>query len=396
MNLPQSTLLTFFYPPELGAAPTRLKQWVELLDERSGGVSVITGLPTYPAGRFPKGMLERPFLRQTKDGVSTLRLLTFPYAGIAAIRLISMILFTLQCLPVVLFRRRQALIVNAVPIILLAPALLARKLRGGTVIAVVSDLWSDAVSTDSNNRLLRHLFARLESILLPRADRVVTMTHGIARQLIEEAGVPEERIKVLPNGLMLSEWQRFSQLEWRRDNVLLYFGNIGRVYDFDLLFDAIKQCLQQDPRLILRIVGSGSRHSGLAKKAEALGIRKSVELFEPIPKDELHTVLNGVFASVLPLAKVENRESMRPARIPVLLAAGIPMIIAGECEGGAVIRDTDSGLLVDDQVDELAKAILELKGAPKRCQTMAENGRAYTRHHTILDEKLLEALSVAQ
>src|ERR1043166_938556 len=49
------SILTQYFPPELGAAPTRLSELSERLIDLKWEVEVLTAVPNYPAGRIFQG-----------------------------------------------------------------------------------------------------------------------------------------------------------------------------------------------------------------------------------------------------------------------------------------------------------------------------------------------------
>src|SRR5688572_15960325 len=71
------TILTQYYPPEIGAPQARLADLAKRFVARGHQVTVITAMPNYPAGRIHPGYggIVR---REERDGVQIIR--TFIYA----------------------------------------------------------------------------------------------------------------------------------------------------------------------------------------------------------------------------------------------------------------------------------------------------------------------------
>ncbi|MBI1258807.1 MAG: glycosyltransferase WbuB, partial [Chloroflexi bacterium] len=63
-------ILTQFYPPEFGAAAIRLSRLARLLAADGHAVTVLTGMPNYPAGVIPPESRGRVFCRGTLVGVN--------------------------------------------------------------------------------------------------------------------------------------------------------------------------------------------------------------------------------------------------------------------------------------------------------------------------------------
>src|SRR5205809_7945542 len=71
------TILTQYYPPEIGAPQARLSELASALVRRGHDVTVLTAMPSYPVGRiYPGygGLLRR----ERRDGVEVIRTAVFP------------------------------------------------------------------------------------------------------------------------------------------------------------------------------------------------------------------------------------------------------------------------------------------------------------------------------
>ena len=71
------TILTQYYPPEIGAPQARLSELAGALVRRGHAVTVLTAMPSYPVGKIHAGYggLVR---REVRDGVQVIRTLVFP------------------------------------------------------------------------------------------------------------------------------------------------------------------------------------------------------------------------------------------------------------------------------------------------------------------------------
>ena len=52
-------VVSFYYPPEIGAAASRISNMVEGLQREGAEVEVLTCLPSYPKGRIFEGYRHR-------------------------------------------------------------------------------------------------------------------------------------------------------------------------------------------------------------------------------------------------------------------------------------------------------------------------------------------------
>src|SRR5690606_18142243 len=67
------TIISIYYPPEQGAAPSRIANLAKGLRDRHIEVDVITALPNYPTGRIFAGYRQKFSYSEVIDGIPVLR-----------------------------------------------------------------------------------------------------------------------------------------------------------------------------------------------------------------------------------------------------------------------------------------------------------------------------------
>ena len=140
-------IVTQYFWPE--AVPVNDLAWG--LAERGHEVSVLTGMPNYPAGRFPPGYGPFQPARQDHRGVEILRVPLVPRGegqrwrlalNYASFTLSASLLGPLRC------RRAFDLIFafQMSPVTLGLPAILLKKLKGVPLMFWIQDLWPESLS----------------------------------------------------------------------------------------------------------------------------------------------------------------------------------------------------------------------------------------------------------
>ena len=66
-------IVSFYYTPEMGAAPSRITNMAEALHDKGTEVDVLTCLPNYPKGRIFDGYRHRFSKREEINGVKVFR-----------------------------------------------------------------------------------------------------------------------------------------------------------------------------------------------------------------------------------------------------------------------------------------------------------------------------------
>ena len=179
---------------------------------------------------------------------------------------------------------------------------------------------------------------KLYSILFPRADHIVTVSDGVAENLIRDLKIPRERITRVYNPVVTEEIAEMARATpdhpWIADGgppVVLSVGRLARVKDFPTLLRAIRQVSKNRPvRLI--ILGEGSWRMRLEKMARKLGVEAIVSL--PGWVDNPYAFMSR--ASVLVLSS--KREGLGNVLIEAM-ACGCPCVSTNCPSGPAEILD---------------------------------------------------------
>src|SRR5688572_7817435 len=114
-------------------------------------VSVLTGLPNYPEGRFFKGYgFSGPF-QDDYSGIPVFRVPLIPRGGGGGLRLVLNYLSFLAAsiaigLPRLSGRFDAILVYEPSPVTVMLPALLLKRLSGTPVLFWVQDLWPESLS----------------------------------------------------------------------------------------------------------------------------------------------------------------------------------------------------------------------------------------------------------
>jgi hypothetical protein len=137
------TILTQYYPPEIGAPQNRLSDLAGHLVMAGHEVEVLTAMPSYPRGKIYAGY-GGLFSREQKDGVQILRAFVYPTRSAALLpRLLNYFSFVFSSVLFgsFLLRRADYLLVESPPLFLGLAAIWLSRLKGAKMIFNVSDLW---------------------------------------------------------------------------------------------------------------------------------------------------------------------------------------------------------------------------------------------------------------
>ncbi len=173
-------------------------------------------------------------------------------------------------------------------------------------------------------RLLYRLFYRW-------SDRVICQSRAMAWDLVQAAGIAEERIAVLPNPLDLegirAAWT--APLRWSGAGPhLLAMGRLSREKGFDLLLEALAVVREQHPDADLILAGAGREKAALMSLCRSLGLETAVCFAGHV--DRPYALLPGATLFVL-----SSRYEGMPNALLEAVAAGVPLV-ATPASGGVV------------------------------------------------------------
>lgn len=376
-------ILTQYYPPEIGAAQTRLAAFAGQLQRAGHEVEVVTALPNYPAGVLSDSDRRTIARQEVIDGIPVRRTWLLTGTGAGPRRLASYLSFAASGLAGALAAGRPDLVfVESPPLFLgISGWIAARRARAHFVLNV-SDLWPDSVrdlGLLQDGATLRAA-ERLERWLYARATAVTAVTEGIRTALLTDKGVPAKKVLFLPNGVDLELFRPTDpDPEVRRRHglpggpLVLYTGNHGLAQALDTVVTAALLL----PDVNFALVGAGSEKRRIELLAAQRGAA-NVHFLPPVPPHEIAPLYGLAVAGLATLRRSPLMEGARPAKALAVMSCGKPLVYSGAGEGAELVRDADAGIAASpEDPHALADAIRTLVDDPVRAARLGANGRRY-------------------
>ena len=301
-------------------------------------VTVITTPPHYPDWAVQPGYRNR-YSATVENGVRVLRAPLFlrrPMKGVW--RLLAPLSFAMTSAPLALWhilRHRPHTVLCIEPTLLAAPfAQLAARMVGAKTVLHVQDLEVDAafaVGHLSGGRLKR-LGLAFERLIVPRFDRVVTISSRMAVRLSAK-GVLPQRLCVVRNWVDLAAIYPLecpspyrAELGFaENDFVVLYSGSIGAKQGLSVLMDAAER-LSESKHIRFVIAGEGPAKAALQAR---YGHLPAVVFLPFQPQARLNAFLNMADLHVLPQEK-DAADLVLPSKLAAMLASGKPVLVTAE------------------------------------------------------------------
>ena len=380
------------YWPDQAATGQLLTELAEDLVSRYGTeVTVIAGRSINASGEETRSRL-RPVTRESHRGVDIrrangTRLRPARFAARASNYVSYFAAATAASFAV----GRQDVVVSLTdpPIVGLA-ALWAARRAGARFVFVCEDIFPEVASLieDFQNSAVNGALDRVNRYLLGHADAIVALGDRMRRRLVEEKGADPARVHVIHNWADCDaivpgpKDNAFAREHGLADRfVLMHSGNVGLSQNLEVLIEAADR-LRSKERLIIAIVGDGSKRRALEEMAATRGLT-NVRFLPYTPKARLHESFAAADAFLVSL-KAGIEGFIVPSKVYGILAAGRPYIAATDpsSEAAQIVREGGCGLAAEPgDPQALAEAIATLYDDPALTREMGGRARQIARQY---------------
>ncbi len=384
------TILTQYYPPELGAAQGRLSGLAAAFQRRGHSVTVLTAMPNYPTGKIHAGYggLLR---REIQEGVRVIRTFIYPtQKADFRHRLSSYFSFVIAAAVVgaLFLDRPDYLIVESPPLFLGLTGAWLSWVKRCPMIFNVSDLWPESAVRLGVLRpggLAHRLSSWLERFCYGRAEIASGQTPGIVDDIA--ARFPWCRTYHLSNGVNGDLFHPDRATPAARATldpapdacIALYAGLHGLAQRLDRVLDAAAALEHTSLRFVL--MGDGPTREELMRDARTRGVT-NVRFLEARPVTEVPPLLASADIVLVPLAT--HLPGATPSKLYEAMASGRPVVLVAEAEGdpARIVREQEAGLVVKPgDTAALTRALCTLAGDPALRHRLGTNGRRAAERH---------------
>jgi glycosyltransferase involved in cell wall biosynthesis len=381
------------------------KEWVK----NGHTVTIIAGAINYITGKKKKGLFGKFWWKERDEsGIEVVRVWStacgLGYKSFLG-RACTYSSFLKSAYIAGLFIKKPDIVIaSSPPIFIGLIAYWVSRLKRVPFIFEVRDLWPDELIElgGLKNEFAIRMSYRLEKFLYTRARRLTTNSPGIRRFLMERKDVREEKISVIENPVTIDEEHTSEHIQamWRGKVTILYSGNHGRVYDFDVLLDAVSELYEKDNTIQLVLIGDGKQKNRLRARIQKENI-PNVILMDPVPKSEIGGYIDAADICVVSIRDLRLIKNVYATKLFEYMAHKKPIILAMEGVSKALIADdAQSGItLPPGDKAGIKRAILELKNNPEKMKKFAANGYKYVQEHVTaptLAEKYLQCIIQAR
>jgi len=364
------------------------------LRQKGHAITVLTGMPNYPEGRFYSGYSAFPIRIVRHEGIKIVRVPMVPKGSGNAVRMLLYYwsLALAACLLVPVFFRKKvdlAFVYQPSPITVGLPALVLKAMDRTPVWIWVQDLWPETLAGTGMVRsgFLLKLTDLLVRFIYSKCDRVLVQSQAFIPRMVKK-GVPRERIRFFPNSAQELYKPIIVDPEAPERNLMpqgfrvLFAGNIGRAQDIPTVLSAAEK-LKQVNDIHWVILGDGPMRSWAEERIRARGLEKTVHLLGRYSEQAMPRFFSLADVLLVTLKKDPVFAITIPSKVQSYLACGKPIVAALDEEGARVIDESGGGVSVPaGDADALAEVVLKMYGMPKSdLESMGQLSKRYSQRH---------------
>lgn len=383
----------YFYPEQFKCNDVATE-----LVRRGHEVTVLTGIPNYPQGRFYDGYGLFSRRHERVNGADVHRVWQVPRGHCSALRLaLNYFSFALtasfKVLWLALRHKYDAIIVHETsPITVGIPAVWVKKLQGIPLYFWVLDLWPESLTAAGGitNKQVLGFFTGMAKWIYRNSRRILISSRGFAESITQK-GDFAGKLVYFPNWADrdLQQQTDYQLLALPEGFIVMFAGNIGEAQDFDHLMQAAL-LLKEERDIHFVLVGDGRKRPWVSAFIEQNGLQDTVHWLGRHPLHAMPAFFAKADAMLVSLKDELIFNLTAPAKLQAYMSAGKPILAMMNGEGPRVIAEAGCGASVPAGDAEGLAALIRraAHGDSALLKQWGESGKAYCSEHFDLDKRM--------
>lgn len=372
----------YFYPENFRINDI-CKEWVK----RGYEVTVVTGIPNYPQGKFYKGY---GWFRKSKECYEGINIIRIPIIsrGKGSIRLaMNYFSYVFSGFFWKLFTRVKAdkvFIFEVSPMTQALVGIWYAKKRKIPCYIYVQDLWPENVEivTGIHNKHIIGAIDKMVNYIYKNCKKILATSPSFVKRIEErESAWNGEASKVIYWPQYAEEFYRpvekieLSDMPQNEKIKIVFTGNIGYAQGLDIL-PKVAEVLKRDKvECQFIIIGDGRYREEFEKEIEQREVSDMFALLGRKNPEEIPYYLAWCDVAFLSFADNSLFEMTIPAKLQSYMACGMPILAVAGGETKRIIEEAECGWCCDlGDVKEVATTIMEL--VQNENNVMSINARA--------------------
>ena len=373
----------YFYPEHFRINDI-CTEWVN----RGYKVTVVTGIPNYPQGKFYDGYGLFKKRKEIYNGIDIIRIPLIPRGNNSIMLALNYLSFVVSGLLWKLFTKIKAdyvFIFEVSPMTQALPGIWYAKKMKIPCYLYVQDLWPDNVEiiTGTKSKKIIGAIGKMVDYIYRESTRIFTTSESFVKS-IHDRGVPLDKIEYWPQYAenFYIPIVKMSIEEIPKDDAfnIIFAGNIGTAQGLDILprtAEIIKTKFEKQIRF--NIVGDGRYKNEFEYMVNSMGVDDMFNFIQKQPATRIPEFMAASDAAFISLTDSPLFAMTIPAKLQSYMACGIPIIASAAGETAKIIKESNSGLCGrPGNAEELAENIIQLsRKSTEELGQLGENARKY-------------------
>ena len=361
----------YFYPENF-----RINDFAEGFVEKGHKVSVLTGTPNYPKGKFYKGYGIFRKNREIYKNIIIYRSPIIPRGSSSSLGLVfNYISFVIGGIFRALFLLKNEydliFVFQGSPVTMALPAIFIKKIKKIPICIWVVDLWPESVVSGSNltSDLIPNLLLPIVKYIYKSCDLIWVSSKGFINSITQK-GIDPTKVSFFP------QWAEpvFRPLKYKKYLLgtipeesfkVMFAGNIGEAQDFPSILEAAK-LLREYSNIHWVILGRGRKENWVREKIDEFNLENNFHLLGGYPLEKMPEYYSHADCMLFSLKREYIFSITIPAKVQSYMACKKPIVAMIDGEAKNVIDSTSSGLsCASENPKLLAENILTLSKMSK-------------------------------
>lgn len=371
------------------------------MQKKGHQVTVLTGIPNYPEGKFYKGYGFLKKRRENINGVKVIRTFLFPRGNSTTIPLMlnyfSWSFFaSIYAFYLSVFNKYDKIIVQQLsPVLMGIPAIVVKKIQKTPVFFWVLDLWPESLQSAGGikNKKILGFFEWIVKFLYKNSDKILISSKGFKKSIVGK-GDFEDKIIYFPNWAenSITDFKQVQNLEINLPPFpsgfnILFAGNIGVAQDLENAIKAMEIVVKTNSKINFLLLGDGRDRERLKKLVLEKKLEDNIYFYGKYPIETMSYFFNKADCLYVSLKDEPIFSLSLPAKVQAYMSVGKPILSMMNGEGYEIIKEANCGFAVHaEDYEDLASKILEIeKLSTSEREVLGNNGKHFYQENFILE-----------
>lgn len=374
----------YFYPESFRINDI-CQEWVK----RGYKVTVVTGIPNYPEGKFYKGYGYFKNRTEKWNGMNIIRIPLIP-RGKSSIGMVANYLsFVVSAFLWVKFTKIKADYVFTFEVSPMTQALLGvwyKKRFKVPNYLYVQDLWPDNVETVTgiHSPLVLNPIRKMVNFIYRNCDQIFATSPSFVEEIRNYVD-DKEKVHYWPqyaeDFYKPMERQQIDEIPDEDVFKIIFTGNIGYAQGLEILPGTAELLKQDNINVKFYIVGDGRYKEEFIKEISRRKVEDLFVLIKRQPAERIPYLLVACDAAFLSFKDDPLFSKTIPAKLQSYMACGMPVIASADGETKRVIEEAGCGCCATiNQMEKLVDTILRISKLDcNSIREMGNNGISYSK-----------------